>query len=57
MIGQGNAHARAMLIAKPRRDSLYFQNFNDKGETAGFSLVRERERDRARELTTHHLTS
>ena len=43
MIGQGNAHARAMLIAKPRRDSLYFQNFNEKGETVGFSLVRERE--------------
>ena len=43
MIGQGNAHAGAVLIAKPRRDSVYFQNFNEKGETVGFSLVRERE--------------
>ena len=53
MIGQRNAHVGAVLIAKPRRDSLYFQNYIEKGETAGFSLERDTERERA----THHLTS
>ena len=55
MIGQRNAHVGAVLIAKPRRDSLYFQNFNEKGETAGFSLGREREK--ARNSPSHIIDS
>ena len=54
MIGQRNAHAGAVLIAKPRRDPLYFQNFNEKGETAGFSLERERERESSQLTISHH---